>query len=264
MRKRWVRARWRRGCQKNRVLEADAGRPDGPDAATSHRIAGLEERIAAEIQKVRMGADGRCAGGPDEVRYLFIAGCPLFGNDCAHHAPQPRRTDPARPGALSEDSEGPRAISFQRGRLLQSDRARDVVGDALPARDRASGQVRGLPGAPVALAQWERAHPRRKAPYYFRQLERLGRVFPQARFVVLVRDLHEVARSYRDRAANPADALLVGNDHRLAVRDWGESLQHARAVGPRRRPAPACRLCRFFFGAADVNLPPLPLSRGWS
>ena len=234
------------------MLEADAARPDGPDATTSHRIAGLEERIAAEIQELARRAHGRCAGGPDDVRYLFIAGCPRSGTT-------------ALTTLLNHDERillGQERFRKIRKVLEPFHFSEDVFFNPTERETSWAMPYRRETVRPGTFADYQALRSRwrsgsvrilgDKAPYYFRQLERLGRVFPEARFVVLVRDLHEVARSYRDRAANPADAWPVENDHRLAVRDWGESLHHAHAFAAQD----ADRLllvsyARFFFGAAD-------------
>jgi glycosyltransferase involved in cell wall biosynthesis len=67
-----------------------------------------------------------------------------------------------------------------------------------------------------------------KVPLYTRVLPQLLERFPRGRMVVMVRDLEDVAASFRRRAADPQDWWPAENDHRLAVQMWNEALAAAR------------------------------------
>jgi len=69
-----------------------------------------------------------------------------------------------------------------------------------------------------------------KVPLYTRVLPELLERFPDARVIVMVRALADVAASFDRRAADPQDWWPAENDHRLAVSMWNEALQRARDV----------------------------------
>ncbi len=47
-----------------------------------------------------------------------------------------------------------------------------------------------------------------------------------AKFVVILRDIHSVASSFNVRAMNPKDKWPVENDYKAAVKIWNEALHH--------------------------------------
>lgn len=63
-----------------------------------------------------------------------------------------------------------------------------------------------------------------KAPLYVWQLPYLRRTFPNARFVVALRDPLSVANSYQQRASNLDDHWPVENDFSLALEHWNRSV----------------------------------------
>jgi glycosyltransferase involved in cell wall biosynthesis len=67
-----------------------------------------------------------------------------------------------------------------------------------------------------------------KVPLYTRVLPQLLERFARARVVVMVRELEDVAVSFRRRAADPQDWWPAENDHRLAVQMWNEALAAVR------------------------------------
>jgi hypothetical protein len=227
---------------------AAAGAPE-PGAVAAERIAGLEERIAAENRELHRRAGGTCSPGPQGLPYLFIAGCPRSGTT-----------------ALTTFLNGDDRL------LLGQERFRRIRKSVEPFHfteevffNPTSHETSWAmpwraetvwPGTFVEYqelrARWRSGSVRiigDKAPYYVRHLERLDQEFPRARFAILVRNLDEVARSYDRRAANPSDHWPAENDHRLAAHDWNDSLAHARAFAEQE----SARLLviaheRFFFG----------------
>jgi glycosyltransferase involved in cell wall biosynthesis len=67
-----------------------------------------------------------------------------------------------------------------------------------------------------------------KVPLYTRVLPQLLERFPDGRMVVMVRELADVAASFKRRAADPRDWWPAENDHRLAVQMWNEALVAVR------------------------------------
>jgi Glycosyl transferases group 1/Sulfotransferase family len=151
------------------------------------------------------------------LRYLFIAGCPRSGTS-------------ALTFLLNEHPQ--LAIGFERFKRIRGvldpfhfDPARlfapvtaetDVAGELLYERlarrwDAGGVQVLGD-----------------KVPLYTRVLPALLDRFPQGRVVVLVRELPDVAASFRRRAADPDDWWPAENDHRAAVELWNEALADTR------------------------------------
>ncbi|HKO39032.1 MAG TPA: sulfotransferase [Solirubrobacterales bacterium] len=227
---------------------AAAGAPE-PGAVTAERIAGLEERIAAENHELRRRAAGKCSAGPQGLPYLFIAGCPRSGTT-----------------ALTTFLNGDDRLLLGQERFRRIRKwvepfhfTEEVFFNPTLHETSWAMPWRGETVWPGTFGEYQELRARwrsgsvriigDKAPYYVRHLERLGREFPRARFAILVRDLDEVARSYDRRAANPSDHWPAENDHRLAARDWNDSLAHARAFAEQE----AARLLviaheRFFFG----------------
>ena len=81
-----------------------------------------------------------------------------------------------------------------------------------------------------------------KVPLYTRVLPTLLGRFPQGRVVVLVRELADVAESFRARAADPDDWWPAANDQQLAVQYWNEALAAARQVERELDPGAGERL----------------------
>jgi glycosyltransferase involved in cell wall biosynthesis len=67
-----------------------------------------------------------------------------------------------------------------------------------------------------------------KVPLYWRVLPELLERFPRGRFVLLVRDPHDVAASFDRRARDPEDWWPTENDRSLAVKMWCEALARVR------------------------------------
>jgi Sulfotransferase family/Glycosyl transferases group 1 len=67
-----------------------------------------------------------------------------------------------------------------------------------------------------------------KVPLYWRVLPQLFERFPHGRVVLLVRELEDVAASFKRRAGDPEDWWPAENDHTLAVAMWNEALERAR------------------------------------
>jgi hypothetical protein len=214
------------------VHEADWVRREDHDLR-AERVRCLEERIAAEVHELARRANGGRAGGPDGVRYLFVMGCPRSGTT-------------AFTTLLNADERI--VLGQERFRKI-----RKIV-EPFHFREEIFFNPTEHETSWATPVRRERVHPGSfeeygalrdrwrsggvrvlgdKAPYYFRQLERLGRVFSDARFVLLVRDLRDVARSYRVRAADAADPWPPENDHRVALRDWTDAIGHARAFSER-------------------------------
>lgn len=59
-----------------------------------------------------------------------------------------------------------------------------------------------------------------KIPNLFEKFEPCTRVFPQAKWVYMLRDINAVASSWNARAQNPRDKWPSGNDYRRAVPTW--------------------------------------------
>jgi hypothetical protein len=75
-----------------------------------------------------------------------------------------------------------------------------------------------------------------KVPVFVRHMPALARNNPGSRFVVMYRQLEEVAASYAARAANQQDVWLGGKDGvGIAIRDWNAAYHAARQF-VRQRP----------------------------
>ncbi len=234
-------------------------------ADATRQIAGLEERIAAEVRELSRRARGRCSAGPPGVAYLFIGGCPRSGTT-----------------AITTLLNGDDRI------LLGQERFRRIrkVLEPFHFTEEIFFNPTARETSWATLSRRERVHPgtfaeyhairdrwRRgtvqvlgdKVPYYSEQLERLGSVFDEAKFVILVRDLHEVAGSYRRRAADPDDRWPAENDHRLAISDWNDALRHARAFaqGNEGRLLVVSH-ARFFFGERAASSTGCTRSSAWT
>ncbi len=222
------------------------------DPADAQRIDGLEERIAAEVRELNRRARGRRSQGPSGIRYLFIGGCPRSGTT----AITTLLNDDERILLGQERFRRIRKIvePFHFSEEVFFNPSARETSWAMPWRDE--------PVRPGAFADYhvlrERWHSGSveilgdKAPYYAVELDRLASVFGEAKFVIMVRDLDEVAASYRRRATDPADTWPAENDHRVAIRDWNRVLQHARAfVDDNDRRLLLVSYSRFFRGARD-------------
>jgi len=199
------------------------------EGAGTQRIAGLEERIAAEVQELTRRARGRISPGPAGVRYLFVCGCPRSGTT-------------ALTTLLNEDERvllGQERFRLIRKLLEPFHFTEEVFFNPTERETSWAMPWRGERVRPGSFAEYHALRERwrggtvevigDKAPFYSDQLERLGSAFPGARFVLLVRDLHEVAASYRRRAADPVDHWPAENGHALATEHWNAALGHARA-----------------------------------
>jgi glycosyltransferase involved in cell wall biosynthesis len=160
-----------------------------------------------------VGADG----GSTVERQLFVAGCPRSGTS-------------ALAFLLNEHPQI--ALGFERFKRVRAQldpfhftpaqffapvvAETDIRGELLYARLR----DRWMRGTVTTIGD--------KVPLYTRVLPQLLERFPRGRMVVMVRQLEDVASSFRQRAADPLDWWPVENDHRLAVRMWNEALAAAR------------------------------------
>jgi hypothetical protein len=153
---------------------------------------------------------------PDEVAFIIRYSRP-------HRAVEygwPRRFEATRcANLIVADS------SFRRWPLTEAD-ARDALRD--PAPTSFPDAIRRLYGRIAALAGKTRYAD--KTPMHVLHLRRLGRMFPEARFVHVVRDGRDVALSYATTAWGPRTV------EQAAVR-WRRSVQRGRHDGRRLGPA---------------------------
>jgi hypothetical protein len=156
-------------------------------------------------------------------RHLFIAGCPRSGTS-------------ALAFLLNEHPQ--LAIGFERFKRV---RAQLDPFHFTPAQFfspvTAETDIRGELLYERLRARWQSGTVRvigDKVPLYTRVLAALLDRFPRGRVVVLVRDPLAVARSFRARAADPADWWPAENDHRLAIQMCNEALSAVRAVDGER------------------------------
>ena len=221
----------------------------GAGPAMADQMDGLEERIAADVRELGRRARGRCSPGPAGVRYLFVGGCPRSGTT-------------AITTLLNDDERillGQERFRRIRRMVEPFHFTEEVFFNPTTRETSWAMPWRGERVHPGTFAEYRALRERwrsgsveimgDKAPYYSGELERLGSVFAGARFVILVRDLHEVAASYRRRAADPVDHWPAENDHRLALRDWHEALRHARAFAQHQDRLLLVGHRRFFDGA---------------
>jgi hypothetical protein len=152
---------------------------------------------------------------PDEVAFIIRYSRP-------HRALEygwPRRFEAARCADLIvADS------SFRRWALTESE-AREALRDPPPASFPAA--IRRLYGRVAALQQKTRYAD--KTPMHVLHLRRLGRLFPEARFVHIIRDGRDVALSYATTEWGPQTV------EESAVR-WRRSVQRGRRDGQRLGP----------------------------
>jgi glycosyltransferase involved in cell wall biosynthesis len=150
-------------------------------------------------------------------RHLFIAGCPRSGTSAL---------------AFMLNEHPQIVLGFERFKRVRAQldpfhftpaqffapvaAETDIRGELLYARLRA----RWARGTVTVVGD--------KVPLYTRVLPQLLERFPRGRMVVMVRDLEDVAVSFRRRAADPRDWWPAENDHRLAVQMWNEALAAAR------------------------------------
>jgi glycosyltransferase involved in cell wall biosynthesis len=153
------------------------------------------------------------------VRHLFIAGCPRSGTS-------------ALTFLLNEHPQ--LAIGFERYKRLRAQldpfhfKPQQFFSPVTAETD-----IRGQLLYERLRARWEGGSVRLigdKVPLYTRVLPQLIERFPGACVLVLVRDPLDVARSFRRRAADPADWWPAENDHTLAVAMWNEALAAVREV----------------------------------
>lgn len=62
-----------------------------------------------------------------------------------------------------------------------------------------------------------------KIPHLFEQFDPCSRVFPQARWIYMLRDIEAVAASWNARAQNPRDKWPKTSDFRVAVQVWNRA-----------------------------------------
>lgn len=211
------------------AARASAGLEHSPSIADgAARIDGLEERIAEQTAELSRRDPGRRSRVPPEVGFLFVCGCPRSGTT-----------------ALTTFLNGDERI------LLGQERYRRIIpllepfhfseplffnptlretSWAMPWRHE-----HVFPGSfrdyRALRERWRRGGVQilgDKAPLYHRHFDLLAERFPAARYVMLLRDLRGVARSYIGRAENPIDHWPAENDHRLAVEHWNEALGAAQ------------------------------------
>jgi hypothetical protein len=202
--------------------------PSVGDPDAEERLPGLEERIAAETRELERRARGRVSGGPSGVRYVFIGGCPRSGTTALTTF---MNCDPRillgqerfrRIRSVVEPFHFTEEILFNPS-LRETSWAMPWRGEVVfpgSFRDYATLRRRWRNGGVTVLGD--------KAPYYYRELDGLHTRFPDAAFVILLRDLHEVAGSYIHRATNPVDHWPAENDHALALNDYNEALVSVR------------------------------------
>ena len=154
---------------------------------------------------------------PDEVAFIIRYSRP-------HRAVEygwPRRFDAGRCADLIvADS------SFRRWALTEPE-ARDALRDPPPASFPAA--IRRLYGRVAALEGKSRYGD--KTPMHVLHLHRLGRLFPEARFVHIVRDGRDVASSYATTAWGPQSVEESAVRWRRSVR---RGLHDGRRLGPGR------------------------------
>lgn len=73
-----------------------------------------------------------------------------------------------------------------------------------------------------------------KIPHLFARFEAAGAVFPQARWIYMLRDIDAVAASWNARARNPGDAWPGANDYRVAVQVWNDANAQVAQLPPAR------------------------------
>ena len=175
-----------------------------------------------------------------DSRVLLIGGCPRSGTTAAYHM-------------LSVH---PYACITNERYFTRFASSQDIRGDEFASADRFF-DFRPDDSFPQAL---ERAAGRSelrekfdraqvvgdKVPPLYYGFERLREVFPQARILMLFRDLRDVAASYQKRAENPEDVTWPADKGwRQAIGEWNDSLRLTLAAmdkGSRILPMPYERL----------------------
>ena len=225
----------------------------GTPSQDALRISGLEERIAAEMKELSRRAGADQPQPADPARFLFVCGCPRSGTTAL-------TTFLNGDGRLLLGQERYRRVMallepFHFTEELFFNPSLKETSWAMPWRGETV-----FPGNPADYRtlreRWRAGQVQvlgDKAPRYHRHLDRIAESFPGARFVMLLRDLQEVARSYTERARNPADHWPAENDHRLAVQHWNEALADARSFldGPEPERLLVVPYTEFFSGAPD-------------
>jgi len=153
---------------------------------------------------------------PDEVSFVVRFARPHY----ALRYGWPRGYDPAAAAGLLLGNE-----SFRRWGLPDDEARAALTGPPAPTSYAAT--VRRAYAAYAARAGKPRYAD--KTPMHVLHLRRLGRMFPEARFVHLVRDGRDVAASYRSVAWGPSgidDAALL----------WRRRVSAGRRAGPRLGP----------------------------
>jgi len=69
-----------------------------------------------------------------------------------------------------------------------------------------------------------------KYPVLYKKIGYLSRAFEDARFICIIRDPEEVARSWDKMANHPETSWPEANDYRASVDKWNETLRHVRAA----------------------------------
>jgi len=239
------------------ALDAAAREIEGPArlgavADEAARSEGLEERIAAEMAELSRRGPGRRSRVPPSVAFLFVCGCPRSGTT-----------------AVATFLNGDERIVLGQERYRRAIPLLEPFHFSEPlffnptlhetSWGRPSRNEQVFPGSfadyRVLRDRWRRGATRiigDKAPLYFRHLDQLAERFPTGRFVLLLRDVRAVARSYIARAANPQDHWPAENDHRLAVEHWNEALTaaHGFLAGPHAERLLLLSYARFLGGEA--------------
>lgn len=84
-----------------------------------------------------------------------------------------------------------------------------------------------------------------KIPHLFDKFDECSRVFPEARWIYMLRGIDGVASSWNARAKNPSDKWPESNDFRMAVQTWNAGNRVINAL-----PADRLRIVSYedFFG----------------
>lgn len=197
-----------------------------------------------------------------EKGVLLIGGCPRSGTTAAYHLlsehPYACITN-ERYFARLTSSQAIRGDEFASAERFFDFRADDSYPQAL-ARAAGRGDLREKFDRAQVVGD--------KVPPLYYSFDRLREVFPQARILMLFRNLHDVGASYQKRADNPEDVTWPADKGwRQAIGEWNDSLALTLAAmdkGSRILPMPYERLfsekavCDAMF--AFFGLAPSPLT----
>jgi hypothetical protein len=164
-----------------------------------------------------------------DKRYLFVCGCPRSGTTALWNL-----LTAAPDVVLGLERYGTRVSSaadwlapelFQHERFFEW-RAGDTFYDDLEAFH---------PYYRTARTQWhEAAIVGDKLPKLYARFQQLAEVFPSAKVVFLIRNIFDVAASYKKRAEDVTDATWRRNQGvRAAIVDWTQSIAAYQAASPR-------------------------------